>query len=188
MIPRAETERLLLRPIALEDAEQIQNIFPRWEIVRYLLNRVPWPYPPDGARSFIENRALPEIARGDGWIWSLRLKSRPDEMIGSLELRKGEHNRGFWLGLPWHGMGLMSEACAWANDYWFGTLGFPLLRVSKAVVNVASRRISQRHGMRLVGVTEQDYVSGTLPSETYELTAEEWREQSSRYRGPNADR
>ena len=177
MMVAAETERLLLRPISLDDVEQIQTIFPHWEIVRYLLNRVPWPYPPDGARFFIENVALPEVARGDGWIWTLRLKSAPVEIIGMLELRKGENNRGFWLGLPWQGSGLMLEACAWANDYWFDVLGFSLLRVSKAVENQASRRISQRHGMRLVGNGECDYVCGRLHSEIYELTAEEWRAQ-----------
>jgi RimJ/RimL family protein N-acetyltransferase len=69
----------------------------------------------------------------------------------------------------------MSEACAWANDFWFETLGFPVLRVSKAIDNVASRRISEKQGMRLVGVKEKDYVCGRLPSETWEMTAEEWR-------------
>jgi [ribosomal protein S5]-alanine N-acetyltransferase len=29
--------------------------------------------------------------------------------------------------------------------------------------------------MRLVSTSEQDYVSGRLPSETWEITAEEWR-------------
>jgi RimJ/RimL family protein N-acetyltransferase len=174
MMSTAKTERLLLRPIALEDAEQIQIIFPHWQIVRYLLKRVPWPYPPDGARHFIQQIALPDIASGVAWTWTLRLKSAPGQIIGTLELRKGEDNRGFWLGLPWQGRGLMLEACAWANDYWFDTLGFPILRVSKAIANESSRRISLRQGMRLVGTSERDYVSGRLRSETYELTAQEW--------------
>jgi RimJ/RimL family protein N-acetyltransferase len=58
---------------------------------------------------------------------------------------------------------------------WFETLGFPVLRVTKAAVNTASRHISKRQGMRLVGVTERDYVSGRLPTEAWEITAEEWR-------------
>ena len=45
----------------------------------------------------------------------------------------------------------MSEACVWVNDYWFETLGFGVLRVSKAVGNSTSRRISEKQGMRLVG-------------------------------------
>ena len=89
---------------------------------------------------------------------------------------KGEEdNRGFWLGVPWQGQGLMSEACIWVNDFWFETLGFPVLRVPKAAANLASSRISQKQGMRLVGVNEKDYVCGRLPSELWEITAEEWR-------------
>jgi [ribosomal protein S5]-alanine N-acetyltransferase len=176
MTPEAETERLLLKPIALEDAEQIQAIFPRWEVVQYLHTRVPWPYPADGALQFIEQVTLPAVERGDAWNWTLRLKSEPERIIGNLELRKSEtDHRGFWLGIEWQRMGLMSEACAWANDFWFTTLGFPVLRVSKAAENRRSRRISERHGMRLVGVTEKDFVCGRLPSEIWEITAEQWQ-------------
>jgi [ribosomal protein S5]-alanine N-acetyltransferase len=69
----------------------------------------------------------------------------------------------------------MTEACAWVNDYWFDTLGFSVMRVPKATANIASRRISEKQGMRLVSVGEKDYVRGRLPSEIWEITAEEWR-------------
>lgn len=176
MIPEGQTERLLLRPIALADAEQIQQIFPHWEIVRYLQTRVPWPYPAGGARQYIEQIALPAMARGEAWNWTLRLRSHPEQIAGNLELRSSRANhRGFWMGLSWQGQGLITEACAWANDFWFETLGFPLLRVSKAAANLASRRISEKFGMRRVGVEEKEYVCGRLPTEIWEMTAEEWR-------------
>ena len=69
----------------------------------------------------------------------------------------------------------MTEAANWVNDYWFETLGFPDLRVSKAIANTASRRISIKHGMRLIATEDRDYVSGRLPSEIWEIAAEEWR-------------
>lgn len=176
MIPEGTTERLILRPLELRDADQIQQIFPHWGIVRHLLNRVPWPYPADGARQFCELLALPQMKTGEAWHWTLRLKDCPGRLIGAINLRRGqENNRGFWLGLPWQGQGLMSEACRWANDFWFETLRCRVLRVSKAVENLASRRISEKQGMRRVGVVMRDYVSGTLPSEIWEITADEWR-------------
>jgi RimJ/RimL family protein N-acetyltransferase len=102
-------------------------------------------------------------------------------VIGVISLVRGDKdNRGFWMGLPWQGLGLMSEACVWANDFWFETLGFKVLRVAKAVGNAASRRISEKQGMRMVGVGLKDYVSGRLPSEVWEITAEEWREWRAR--------
>jgi RimJ/RimL family protein N-acetyltransferase len=189
MIPEGTTERLILRPLEMADAERIQELFPHWEIVRYLLNRVPWPYPPDGALHYCRDIAQPQMERGEAWHWTLRLLNEPLQIIGHLSLVKGDQdNRGFWLGAPWRGQGLMSEACAWANDYWFETLGFPVLRVAKAAANTASRRISERQGMRLVGTMEKDYVSGRLPSEVWEITAEEWRawknrENALRYAG-----
>ena len=70
--------------------------------------------------------ALPQMERGEAWHWTLRLRNAPSRIIGFISLtREKETNRGFWLALPWHGQGLMTEACAWANDYWFETLASP---------------------------------------------------------------
>jgi RimJ/RimL family protein N-acetyltransferase len=176
MPPELETERLLLRPLELADAEQIQRLFPQWEIVKYLNAVVPWPFPADGSLTHIHDAALPAMAAGDEWHWSLRLKSSPRELIGRISLNRGENNnRGFWLGLPWHGQGLMTEAVIAVTDYWFDVLNFPVLRAPKAAANAASRRISEKTGMRLVAATEGDYVSGRLACEIWEITAEEWR-------------
>ena len=176
MTPTLTTSRLLLRPIALSDAEQIQLLFPHWEIVCLLAALVPWPYPSDGAHRFIRDMALPAIERGEAWHWTLRLKAAPDQIIGSIDLRMKENdNRGFWLGIPWQRQGLMTEACDAVTDFWFDKLGFPVLRAPKAVGNVASRRISEKQGMRLVATEDRDYVSGRFASEIWEITAEEWR-------------
>jgi len=175
VISPLQTPRLVLRPLMLADAEQTQLLFPHWEIVRYLANVVPWPYPPDGAYTHYRDVALPAMERGDAWHWTLRLKADPERLIGSINLRKGgDTNRGFWLGLPWHRQGLMTEACEAVTDFWFNTLKFPVLRVTKAVANVASSRISEESGMRIVGMEEREYVCGRLPSETWEITSEEW--------------
>jgi len=183
MTPALETPRLVLRPLALEDADQIQELFPHWEIVRHLAAVVPWPYPPDGALTYIRDVALPAVARGDEWLWTLRLRTEPERVIGSIGLNNapGSHtNRGFWLGLAWHGQGLMTEAADAVTDYWFDVLKQPILRVPKAIENTTSRRISEKQGMRVVAVEESDYVSGRLPAEIWELTAEEWRLRRAR--------
>ena len=74
MTPDLETERLLLRPLQLEDAQQTQPLFAQWEVVQFLNARVPWPYPPDGVRTFYRDVALPAVERGDEWAWTLRLR------------------------------------------------------------------------------------------------------------------
>lgn len=178
MIHPLETARLFLRPLELADAEQTQILFPQWEIVRYLAKRVPWPYPPDGAYKNIHDVALPAIDRGEEWHWSPRLKTAPAQVIGRVSLHIASNdNRGFWMGLPWQRQGLMSEACEAVTDYWFDVLNFPLLRAPKAACNTASRRISEKQGMRIVATEEREYVSGRLLAEIWEITAEEWRAQ-----------
>jgi [ribosomal protein S5]-alanine N-acetyltransferase len=170
-----ETSRLELRPLSIADAEQTQRLFPHWDVVKYLANQVPWPYPDDGALTYYRDEALPAIARGDEWHWSLRLKSGPEQHIGCICLMKGaNNNRGFWLGLPWQRQGFMTEAVDAVTDYWFDTLGFPVMRVQKAVDNVGSRRISEKNGMRLVEFLERQYVIGRVQVEVWEITAEEW--------------
>jgi RimJ/RimL family protein N-acetyltransferase len=180
MTPILYTSRLILRPLELSDAEQAQVLFPHWEVVRYIRNAVPWPYPPDGAYTYYRDVALPAVERGDEWAWTLCLGSAPDQLIGAISLFRSEaDNRGFWLGLPWHRQGLMTEACDAVTDYWFEVLKFPVLRVPKAIANAGSRRISEKQGMRVIAREDRDYVSGRSPSEIWEITAEEWRRRRS---------
>jgi len=180
MTPVLESARLLLRPLELADAPRIQQIFPQWEVVRYLTDEIPWPYPNEGALAFCRDQALPAMERGEQWAWTLRLKGEPEQLIGVIQLMTTENNnRGFWIDPAWQRRGLMTEACEVVTDYWFNTLGFPLLRVPKAVANVASRRVSEKQGMRIVATDERNYVSGRLPAELWEITAEEWNARRS---------
>lgn len=177
-IPTFYTERLILRPLELADAEAIQQRFPHWEVVRYLNALVPWPYPVDGALTYLRDIALPAVAAGKEWHWSIRLKSAPDQLIGNISLMdEQDNNRGFWLAPQWQGQGLMSEASAAVTQYWFETHSRSVLRVPKAVPNIGSRKLSQRTGMRLIGTDEGDFVSGRLPREIWEITREEWLQQ-----------
>ena len=173
-----ETPRLQLRPLQLSDAQQIQPLFGQWDVVRYLNAHVPWPYPTDGALTYIREVALPAMQQEREWHWTLRLHSAPDQLIGVISLMDTPgNNRGFWLAPAWQRQGLMSEACRAANHFWFQTLQRPVMQVPKAVANVASRQLSLREGMRLIDSGESDYVSGRLPSQTWELSRDEWLQQ-----------
>jgi len=173
--PTLTTERLLLKPLEKTDAEQIQKRYPRWEIVRYMVASVPWPYPENGAEYYVNNVALPDIEKGIAWFWTIRWHDDPDQLIGLICLYDEEdNNRGFWLAPEWQGQGLMREASIAATDYWFNTLNRPLLRAPKAAINDRSQRISVSSGMRLVKTEKKAYVCGELDSELWEITREEW--------------
>ncbi|AVJ27804.1 GNAT family N-acetyltransferase [Achromobacter spanius] len=184
--PELATDRLVLRPLSLDDADAIQRTFAQWEVVRFLADRVPWPYPADGARQFLQNAALPAMRRGTQWHWSVRTRAQPDQLIGVVSLMDDEpgNNRGFWLDPAHQGLGYMTEASAAVTAYWFDVLGKPVLRAPKAVANTASRRISESSGMRLVGTEERGFVSGRHPAEIWEITREEWLAQQAAARQP----
>lgn len=174
-IPTLITERLILKPLEAEDAAQIQALYPRWEIVRYMVSSVPWPYPDDGARHYVDNVALPDMKKGIAWFWTLRRQEEPEQLIGLICLYDVEdNNRGFWLAPEWQGQGYMREASIAATDYWFNTLNKPVLRAPKAALNQRSQRISASSGMRLIRTEKKAYVSGELDSELWEITREEW--------------
>src|SRR5688500_397116 len=72
--PTVQTRRLRLRPLALSDAPAIQRHFNNWNIVRRLASVVPWPYPDDGAVTFIQQQ-LGKIAAGEEiYQWVLVLQ------------------------------------------------------------------------------------------------------------------
>ncbi len=180
MQPTLFTERLILRPLTLDDADGIQQQFAHWDVVRYLNALVPWPYPADGARTYLEQIALPAMARGEEWHWSIRLKAAPEQLIGNVSLMdEHDNNRGFWLGPQWQGQGLMTEASAAVTDYWFGVLKRAVMRVPKAAPNLGSRRISERTGMRLIRTDHGEFVEGIFPRHIWEMTREEWLESKS---------
>ncbi len=173
--PCFKTSRLTLTPLELGDATAIQQLFPSWEVVRYLDSRVPWPYPDDGALSYVRDIALPAIAAGREWHWMIRVGGPQAPCIGSISLydQPGNH-RGFWLAPQWQGNGYIREACQVVNAFWFDTLARPLMQVPKALDNVASRRVSEHEGMRKTGTAEGRFVCGPMLKELWELSREEW--------------
>ncbi|HDR2795497.1 MULTISPECIES: GNAT family N-acetyltransferase [Enterobacter] len=173
--PTLKTERLFLKPLVSEDAPQIQRLYPRWEIVRYMVATVPWPYPDNGAENYVNNVALPDVEKGVAWFWTLRRHDATDELMGLICLYDVEdNNRGFWLAPEWQGQGYMREASIAATDFWFNTLNKPVLRAPKAADNCRSQRISASSGMRLIRTEKKEYVSGLLDSELWEITRDEW--------------
>ncbi|UVM01772.1 GNAT family N-acetyltransferase [Pseudomonas atacamensis] len=174
-IPTLYTRRLILTPLQLSDAAAVQQLFPQWEVVRYLDSRVPWPYPDDGALVYVRDVALPAMAAAKEWHWMIRTRVQPESCIGSISLfdQPGNH-RGFWLAPQFQGNGYMREACKVINAFWFDTLMRPLMQVPKAAANHASRKISEDEGMRMVETRDGQFVAGPMPVEVWEITRSEW--------------
>lgn len=175
-IATLETPRLWLRGITLADAPDYQRYFAEYEVVRHLASAVPWPYPADGVEAYLRDVILP-VQGQDRWLWGLVEKTRPAHCIGGIELfRQGRpEQRGFWLGRPFWGRGLMSEAADAVTDHAFEELGFDKLVLSNALGNERSRRIKEKAGARLVSVEPAAFVDPEYTQhELWELRKEDW--------------
>ena len=172
-----ETPRLRLRPLRMTDAPRIQALFPHWGIVQYMAATIPWPYPEDGARRYLE-AVLPKNAAKEQYDWAITLKSEEDDqLIGAIGLypESEEDNRGFWLAEAYHNQGYMKEAVAAVNDFAFDHLKLPFLMLNNAEPNLASHRIKEISGASLVSIEENVvYVGGKFRSVRWRLTREDW--------------
>lgn len=181
--PTLETDRLILRPVREDDAPAIQRGFADWEVVKYLSAVVPWPYPEEGAATYVA-KCLDEHARGVKFHWGVTLKTGGDKVVGVIDLWPfdGEKRtmRGFWLARAFWGRGLMTEAAERVTAYAFEDLGWPFLYLSNAEPNVGSHRVKEKQGAELIDVGTSAYVSGELPRMTWLLTRQAWAARRGR--------
>lgn len=177
-IPTFQTSRLILRELVESDAPAYQKHFVNYEVIRHLTQAVPWPYPEDGVITYLRSDLLPNQGK-DRWTWAIALSSKPEELIGAVELlrKTAPANRGFWLGQEYWGMGYMTEAVEATTDYAFDALGFEKLVFANAVGNTRSGRIKEKTGARFVRRENGLYVDPAYrEQDLYEITKDEWRE------------
>jgi len=176
--PTLTTERLVLRPLTIEDAPTLQKLFNNWNIIKHLNENVPWPYPDDGAHTYLKNDALPRMQNRQALIWTITLKGDP---IGLIEYRAepkfdtDQENRGFWIGEPYWNKGYITEAVIATNDYLFFDLGIEKMTLDNFKGNIASRRIKEKTGAIFTHTGTRPHRGGEIEMEFWELTAENWK-------------
>ena len=174
--PIIETDRLILRPITEVDAPRIQELFPHMEILRYMAAAIPWPYPDDGAISFVRF-CLAGMETGDRYAWAIVEKAGDGKAIGCIDLfpNNPDDNRGFWLGLPYQGKGYMTEAVVAVNDFAFDVLGVDRLILNNAEGNIGSHRLKEKAGATILEINDDvPFVGGVFRQIRWTLTREQW--------------
>lgn len=176
LVPVFETERLILKAVSESDIPAYERHFVDYEVIRHL-SGAPWPYPDGGVKDYLDKEVFSRTADTQRWIWGLFLKSKPDELIGTIDLwRAGRpENRGFWLGRKFWGLGLMSEAVVPVTNHAFDVLGFETLIFNNALGNDRSRRIKEKTGARLLRTEPAKFVDPAYKEkEVWELTKQNW--------------
>jgi len=175
-IPEFETERLYMRAITLKDCESYEKNFNDYEVIQYLSNLVPWPFPKGGVKDFLEKIVMPELGT-KRWLWVIFLKDNKNEVIGCVDLwREGRpQHRGFWLAKKHWGKGLMTEAVKPVLNFAFTQLDFKSLTFANAVGNDRSKRIKEKTGATFLKTEPAKFVNPKYTKhELWKLKKEDW--------------
>jgi RimJ/RimL family protein N-acetyltransferase len=156
-----ETQRLVLRRFRVDDADNLVNLDADPDVMRFVTGGVPT------SRDEIENEVLPaflgyyeryegygfwaviEKATGEflGWF---HFRPRPDAVPGEVEL-------GYRLRKSAWGKGYATEGARALIRKGFTELGVQRVVAEAMAVNIASRRVMEKAGLRLVRTFHQPW-------------------------------
>ncbi len=178
---RIETERLILRPFALEDAPAaFRNWMHDARVTKYLR------WTPHLAISETETtlrRWIEQYAQPDFYQWAIVPKDL-GEPVGTIsvvdqEERAAKLHIGYCIGVPWWGKGYTAEAFAALIPFFFDEVGAGRIEAQHDPKNPNSGRVMRKAGLRHEATLRKaDWNNtGIVDAELYALLAEEYRLQ-----------
>jgi RimJ/RimL family protein N-acetyltransferase len=165
MLPDSfETNRLILRPIAADDASPIFTSYAQdSEVVRFLI----W-YPHHSMADTEDYIARCMAAPADRER-TYAVLGRPDgALLGAFALRRGESYRldcGYVLARPFWGRGLMTEALAEVAQWAMQQDGIWRIGAYCDVENRASARVMEKAGLQREGILRRWIVHPNVSAE-----------------------
>lgn len=142
-----ETPRLWLRWPRAADARAVMRLAGDRAVAEMTV-RIPHPYPPEEAERFIF-RSREANAAGAGLVLAVALKNRPSELVGVVSAEKGREGEamiGYWIGKPFQGRGLGTEAVETLLRAVFTLSSADAAAASVRAYNAASRRVLEKLG------------------------------------------
>ena len=142
---------------------------------------MPWAHDtsPRATLGFIEQRALPAIAAGDGFELGVWWRGR---LVGTCGMHSvgGPPKRGslgYWLAANAQGHGLVTRAMRALTAKAFADHGFERVDLRADVANARSRAVAERLGFRFEGVLPREFWNGRayVDQAVYALLRAEWR-------------
>jgi len=157
---RIETERLILRPFVMEDAEAMYR---NWASDPDVTKFLTWPaYKSVDTAHEILDIWTKQYADNTFYQWAIELKEL-GEPIGSISVVEyKEHVQsaeiGYCIGKQWWGNGIMTEALKAVVDFLFREVGALRIEAGHDVANPASGAVMRKCGMQYEGTLRQsDY-------------------------------
>jgi [ribosomal protein S5]-alanine N-acetyltransferase len=151
-VPTITTDRLILRPLTVTDAPDIQRLLASREIALNTLT-IPHPYPEGAAEAWIA-RQTGKQEKDEGVVFAIT-RREDGALMGDIGLMTDFANEraeiGYWIGVPYWGNGYATEATRALIAYAFDELGLNRVYAYHFAGNPASGRVMEKAGMRLEG-------------------------------------
>lgn len=178
-----ETERMKLRRLTQADTENLTVLDNDPAVMRFLGSGPPTP------RAVIERETLPRMLgcydRYGGLGYWVAESKRDGEFLGWFELRPHRNGPfdnvelGYRLRREVWGRGYATEGAAAVIGKGFREFGVHRVFATTMAVNIASRRVLEKCGMRWVRTLHEDYPEPVPGAEhgdvEYELLREDWQ-------------
>ncbi|WP_204201001.1 GNAT family N-acetyltransferase [Mammaliicoccus sciuri] len=149
-----ETERLILRPINLNDVESLFEYASDVENTTHV-------FPTHLSKEETKNVIAKHYMRSPLGKYGIELKSE-NKLIGTIDLRvEQEHKRGelgYALNLKYTGNGYMTEAGLALLSLSFETFGLNQVKAMHSTINPKSGEVMKRLGMKKIGVMPKNRI------------------------------
>lgn len=146
------TERLALRTMRPGDAPEVEHWVSDWDVAR-MTSRIPHPYPRGGAAAWIALQA-DRRAAGQEVVFAMEYLGHVAGCVGlhaAPGLPAGAMEMGYWVGAPYWGYGLATEAGRAVLGFAFAHLRLARVVASHFADNPASGRVLTKLGFAPVG-------------------------------------
>jgi ribosomal-protein-alanine N-acetyltransferase len=155
MIPVLETNRLILRPFNLSDANAVEELANHHLIADTTLN-IPHPYPKGAASDWI-TRLGEHSENNTSHTFAVTAKEN-GELLGSMTIRYEKYNKAelaYWIGVPFWGKGYATEAATRLLQYGFEEKQLNKIFAAAFTRNPASSKVMEKIGMTYEGTFKQ---------------------------------
>ena len=153
-----ETERLILRPFVMEDADAV---FRNWASDDEVTKHLTWPThgSVEVSRAVLSDWTS-HYGEPDFYQWAIVLKENGPEPIGSIavvdiNLKVDGAAMGYCMSRAHWRKGIMAEALRGVIAFLFDEVGFNRIEADHDPNNPASGRVMEKAGMRHEGVMRQ---------------------------------
>ena len=179
--PTIRTERLVLRPLHIGDAPQVQRLAGASEVAEQTLS-IPHPYEEGLAEQWIGPQQE-AFDRGEAVTFAVTLRET-GELVGAVGLILSSKDRsaelGYWVGVPYWGRGYATEAASAAAGFAFSALGLHRIHAGVFARNKESTKVLKKIGMKREGRLRQHHLKRGryLDLDKFGILEEEWSSSS----------